>query len=145
MAASASTVSVRSRGQRRAAALGGEGGDARTDHQPRLEDAAGDGQVEVAAAYEQARQQVEPGGALEVADRGGAALADLDQPGLRHPLERLADGRAGDAEHLGEPALAGQGLAGLEPTVDDLGQDLVEDLVGDGAAGDGLQRHARGR
>ena len=130
------------RGQRRAAALGGQGGDTRPDHQPRLQDAAGDGQVELAAAYEQARQQVQAGGPLEVADRGRPALTDLDQPGLRHPLERLAHRRPGDAQHLGQPALARQRLAGLDPAVDDLGKDLVEDLVGDGAAGDGLQRHA---
>ncbi len=68
-------------------------------------------------------------------------MADLDQPGLRHPLERLADRRPGDAEHLGEAALAGQRLAGLEPAVDDLGEHLVEHLVGHGAAGHGLQRH----
>ena len=130
------------RGQGRAAALGGEGGDGGADREPGLEDAAGDGGVEVAAADEQAGQQVEPGGALEVADRGRAAVPHLDQPGLGHPLERLAHGGPGDAEHLGEPALAGQRLAGPDLAVDDLGEDLVEHLVGHRPAGHGLQRHA---
>ena len=69
-------------------------------------------------------------------------MPDLDQPGLRHPLQGLADRGTGDAEHLGEPALAGQRLTGLDLAVDDLGEHLVEDLVGHGSAGDGLQWHA---
>ena len=46
-------------------------------------------------------------------------------------------------EDLGEPALAGQRLPGPDLAVDDLGQHLVEDLVGHRAAVHGLQWHAR--
>ena len=126
----------------RAAALGGQRGDAGPDREPGLEDAAGDGRVELAAADQQPGQQVEPGVPPEVADRGRAAVAHLDQPGLGHPLERLAHRGPGDAEHLGEPALAGQRLAGPDLPVDDLGEDLVEHLVRHGPAVHGLQRHA---
>ena len=59
-----------------------------------------------------------------------------------HPLQRLAHRGPGDAEHLGQPALAGQGVAGAEAAVDDLAEQLVEDVVGHGAAGDGLEGHA---
>ena len=95
-----------------------------------------------AATDEQLGEQVETSGAVEVADRGGPAVPDLDQPGLGHPLQRLAHGRAGDAQHLGEPALAGQRLPGTDLAVDDLGQHLVEDLVGDRTAMDRLEGHA---
>jgi hypothetical protein len=68
--------------------------------------------------------------APEVAHRGRPAVPDLHQPRLRHPLQRLAHGRPGDAEHLRQPALARQRLPSPDPAVDDLGQHLVEDLIG---------------
>ncbi len=132
------------RGRSWAAALGGEGRHAWSDDEPGLEDAAGHRGVEVAGTHEQAGQQVEARGLPEVADHRGAALADLHQPGLGHPLQGLADRRPGDAEHLGQSTLAGQGLAGLDLAVDDPGEDLVEDIVGDRPATDGLQGHAAG-
>ena len=92
--------------------------------------------------HQQAGEQVEAAVPPEVADRRRAAVAHVEQPGLRHPLQGLADGGPGDAEHLGEAALAGQRLSGTDTTVDHLGQDLVEDLVGDRASAHGLQRHA---
>ena len=76
-----------------------------------------------------------------VADRGGAAVAHLEQAGLGHPLQRLADRRSRDAEDLGEPPLAGQRRTGAERPGDDLVEDLVEDLVGDRAAEHGLEGH----
>ena len=96
------------------AARGGQLGDLRADEQPGLEDAARHRHVELAVADQQPGQQVEAAGAAEVPHGGGVALADVDQAGLREPLQRLADRGAGDAEHLGEPAFAGQRLPGAE-------------------------------
>ena len=98
--------------------------------------------VELAVAHEQAGEQVEPGRGAEVAHRGAAAVAHLDQPGLGEPLEGLADGGPGDAQHLGEPTLAGQGVPGGELAVDHLAEELVEDVLGDEAAGHRFQGHA---
>ncbi|WP_278257837.1 hypothetical protein [Nocardioides convexus] len=110
----AATTSRSLVGEARPAALRGERGDAGTHLGPDLDDAAGDGGVEPSAADEQPRQQVQTRGPAEVADRGRTAVAHLDQPGLRDPLQRLPDGGPGDAEHLRQPALAGQRLAGGE-------------------------------
>ena len=93
-------------------------------------------------ADQQAGEQVETGVPPVVAHGRRAAVADLQQAGLRHPLQRLADRGPGDAEHLGEPALARQRVPDGDLAVDDLGEDLVEHLVGHGAADHGLQRHA---
>ncbi|GAA5114765.1 hypothetical protein GCM10025762_28400 [Haloechinothrix salitolerans] len=62
---------------------------------------------------------------------GAAALFDLDQPGVRHPLDRLTYGGPGDAEYLGEPAFAWQRLTRGEFAVDHVGEKLIEDLIGD--------------
>ena len=124
---------------------GGQRRDAGPDHQPRLDDAADGGHVDRPAAHQERWEQVEAGVPAVVADRGGAAVPDLEQPGLGHPLQRLADGRPRDAQHLGEPALAGQRWPGAEGAGDHLVEDLVEDLVGDRAAEDGLEGHGPGR
>ena len=68
-------------------------------------------------------------------------MAHLDQTSLREPLEGLAHGGTGDTEHLGETTLAGQRVTGRELAVDDLAEELVEDVLGDEAAGDGFQGH----
>lgn len=96
--------------------------------------------VELPAADEEPGQQVEARGAAELPDRGRSPVPHLHQARLGHALEGLAYRGAGDPEDLGEPALAGQALPRGQPSVDDLGQDLVEDRVGDEAAGDGSQR-----
>ena len=62
--------------------------------------------------------------------------------GLGEPLERLAHRRTGDAEHLGQPTLAGQRVAGGELAVDHLAEELVEDVLGHEAAGNRFQGHA---
>ena len=90
-------------------------------------------------------QQVEAAEAAEVADRRRAALAYVDQSRGREALQGLADGGARDAEHLGEPALAGQRLARAEVAAGHLGDQLVEDVVGNGAALHGAEGHARRR
>ena len=54
------------------------------------------------------REQVEAAVDAPVAHAGGAAVADLDEPGLLQALERLADGVPVDGERLGEQALGGQ-------------------------------------
>ena len=110
--------------------------------QARLEDAAHDRQVEFAGADEQAGEQIESGVAAEVAHGRGVALTHLDQAGGGQPLERLADRGAGHAEHLGEPALAGQRLTGLHLTAEHLVDDLLEDVLGHGSTVHRLQGHA---
>ena len=72
-------------------------------------------------------------------------MTDLDETGLGHPLERLPDHGARDAEDLGQPTLAGQRVAGAERAGHDLVEDLLEDLVGDRAAPDRLEWHEAGR
>ena len=129
------------RGQGGPAAGRGERGDAGADREPGLEDAAGHGRVELAVAHQQPGEQVEAGVPPVVAHGRRAAVADLEQAGLRHPLQRLAHGGPGDAQHLGEPAFARQRVADGDLPVDDLGEDLVEHLVRHGAADHGLQRH----
>ena len=75
---------------------------------------------------------------LEVAHRGAAvSVADLDQLGLGQPLQRLADGRPRDAQDLGEPPLAGQGVTAASSPSTDLAEELVEDVLGDETAGYG--------
>ena len=71
----------------------------------------------------------------------------LDASVARSILEaRLAVGPsvAALAAQRGGPPLAAHltGILDALAAVDDLREDLVEDLVGDGTAGDGLQRHA---
>ena len=100
------------------------------------------GRVELAVAHQQAGEQVEPAELLEVAHGGAAPVADLDQPGLGQPLQRLADGGPGDAQHLGETPLAGQGVTGGQLAVDHLAEELVEDVLGDEPAGYRFQGHA---
>ena len=141
MADSRSRVSVSAASRARPASLGGQRRHRWADGQPRFEHAPGHVGVELATADQEAGEQVEPGVPLEVAHRGRAAVPHLEQPGGGHPLERLADRGSGDAEHLGQPPLAGQGLAGPDLAVDHLAEDLVEDLVGHRAAGDGLEWH----
>lgn len=77
----------------------------------------------------------------EVADRGGITLAHLDQPGGGNPLERFPDGRPGHTEHLGEPALTGKWLAGLHFPAEHAGEDLLEDVLGNGTPVHRLQGH----
>ena len=78
--------------------------------QPGLEDAANDRQVQFAGAEQQPGEKVEACVPAEVTHSGGVALAHLDQPGGRYPLERLANGGPGHTEEFGEPALARQRL-----------------------------------
>ncbi len=56
-------------------------------------------------------------------------MADLHQPGLGEPLERLAHRRSGDAQQLGEPSFAGQGIARVQLAPDHLLEQLVEHVV----------------
>ena len=109
--------------------------------QPGFEDAANDGEVEFAGADQQPGEQVQSRVPAEVTHGRGVALADLDQTRVAEPLERLADGGAGHAEHLGEPPLAGQRLAGLHVAAEHLGDDLLEDVFGDRSTVDRLQGH----
>jgi len=132
------TVVVR----RACAARGSEAGDVRCDGEPGLDDAARGGGVELTVAHEQPGEQVESGVALEVPHGGRATVAHLDQPGRRHPLERLPDGRTRDPEELGQPTLARQRVAGAERAVDDLAEELLEDVVRDEPPGHGLEDHA---
>ena len=98
-------------------------------------------QVEFARADEQAGEQVESGVPAEVADGGGVALTHLDQAGGGESLERLADRGPRHPEHLGEPALAGQRVAGLHFSAEHLVDDLLEDVLGHGSAVHRLQGH----
>ena len=132
---------VEQRGQFRAPPPGGQLGDLGPVVKPGFEDAAHDRQVELAGADEQAGEQVESGVAAEVAHGGGVALTHLDQTGRGEPLERLAHRRAGDSEHLGEPALAGQRLSWLHLAAEHLGDDLLEDVLGHRSAVHRLQGH----
>ena len=100
------------------------------------------GRVELAVPHQQAGEQVEPAEPLEVAHRGAAAVANLDQLGLGQPLQRLADRWPGNAQHLGEPPFAGQGVTGSQLSVDHLTEQLVEDVLGDQATGYRFQGHA---
>ena len=104
---------VEQRSHLRSPAFGGQLGDLRPVVQAGLEDAAYDREVEFARADEQARQEVEPGMAPEVADGGGITLTHLDQAGRGQPLERFPDRGARHPEHLGKSTLTGQRLAGL--------------------------------
>ena len=119
----------------------GEADQAGGDREPRLDDAACDVGVELAVAHEQPGEQVQAGVPLEVPHGGGAAVADLDQPGRRHPLQRFAYGGPGDAEQLGQLALARQRVARAERAVDDLAEELLEDVVRYQAPGDGFEDH----
>jgi hypothetical protein len=78
----------------------------------------------------------------KVPDRGGVTLPDFDQSGGNDALERLADRRARHAQHLGEPTFAGQGFARLHLATENLGEDLLEDVLRDRTSVDRLQRHA---
>ena len=66
----------------------------------------------------------------EVTHRGRVALAHVDQSGGRNALERLAHGRTGYPEHLGEAAFAGQCLTRLHFSAENIGNDLIEDVLG---------------
>ena len=109
--------------------------------QPGFEDAANDGDVEFAVAEQQAGEQVQSGVPAEVTHGRGVALADLDQTRGAESLERLADRGARHPEHLGEPTLAGQRLAGLHLAAEHLGDDLLEDVFGHRSAVHRLQGH----
>ena len=121
---------------------GGQFGDLGPVVQAGLQDAAHDRDVEFAGAQQQPGEQVQSGVAAEVAHRGGVALAHLDQARGGDPLERLAHGRPRHPEHLGEATLAGQRLTGLHLAAEDVGDDLLEDVLGDRASADRLQCHA---
>ena len=118
--------------------MGGNGGG---DRLAGLQDAQAHGRVELAVAHQQAGEQVEPAELLEVAHRGAAPVANLDQLCLGKPLQRLADRGPGDAQHLGETPFAGQRVTRSQLAVDHLAEELVEDVLGDEAAGYGFQGH----
>ena len=103
-----------------------------------FEDAAHHGQIDLARTDEQPGEQVEARVAAEVAHGGGIALTDFDEPGLGEPLDRLTDRGPRHAEHLGEPSFAWQRLAGPHVAAEHLGDDLVEDVLGDRSTVDGL-------
>ena len=75
------------------------------------------------------RQQIQSGGLAEVEHLRAAALDDLDQPDLFQALDRLADDMTVDRQDLAEVALGGDRRAGRVATADDLGGELLEDLV----------------
>ncbi len=130
-------------GDGRTAAFGSELRDERTQVQSRLHQAAGGRKIDGAARHQQLRQQLHPSGTAEVAHGRGVALPDVDQAGVAEPLERLAHGRAGYAEHLGQPALARQRFADQDVATDHLGGDLVEDVIGHRATRNRFQWHPR--
>ncbi len=80
--------------------------------------------------------------AAEVSHGGGVALTHLNQTRFRETLERFAHCRPGDSEHLGEPALARQGLSWLHLATENLSDDLLEHVLGHGSAVHRLQGHA---
>jgi hypothetical protein len=69
-------------------------------------------------------------------------LTDFDQSGRNDALERLADRRPGHPQHFGQPPFAGQGFARLHLAAENLGEDLLEDVLRDRTSVHRLQRHA---
>ena len=83
--------------------LGAAPHDVGADCAAQLEDRPDDGGVDGAVgAQDELREQVEAGPPAVVGHLGGAAVLDLDEPGLLEALQRLADRLAVDAELLGK-------------------------------------------
>jgi hypothetical protein len=118
-----------------------EGGDLGSDKKSGLEDAACDSGIKLSTGKQQAGEQVETGMPPIVADRGGIPLAHLDKPGLCYSLKGLPHGGAGNAKDFGQLPLTGQRLSGRELPTDDVIEDLVEHLIGDGPSSHRLKRH----
>ena len=109
-----------------AAVAGGEGGDSRLEQLARLEQRGG------ARVVRQRDRAAARAGSLDALDRVGRderarAGARLDHPVDLERRDRLADRRAADLEALGEVALGGQPLAGLQQAHADLAGDPVGD------------------
>ena len=119
--------------------LGGRTGQDRADGGTGADDVADHPQVQSPVPDDQAREEVQSGVPTEVTNAGAPTLPDLDQPGLREPLERRADGGPADGKGVGEVALARERAASGEAAGDDPVDQLVGDLVGHRPPLDGLQ------
>ena len=120
----------------------GEFGDLRPIMQTGFQNGTHHCGIQFACAQQQAGEQIQSGMPTEVANRGGVTLTDLDQADRAEPVESFAHGGPRNAQNLGQPAFAGQLIAGLQRAAEHLVDDLLDDILGDRASGHWLKGHA---
>lgn len=76
--------------------------------------------------------------ATKVANRSRISLPHLDETRRRDAVERFTDSRPRNTKNLGEATFTGQRFSWLEFATQDVGQDLLKNIVGDGTPIDGL-------